>query len=159
MLDSYPHALTLPTPLGVALAIQADDRGIIRSRFIHVRRLLRKRSSDPLLYEAAAQVKAYFAKRLRRFSLPLHFEGTDFQRTVWQFVASLETGELISYGDLARIIRAPRAARGVATAMARSPMDLFVPAHRVVGSDGTVRGAGPRSLRRRLLQFEGIILK
>jgi O-6-methylguanine DNA methyltransferase len=78
---------------------------------------------------------------------------------VWQFVAGLETGELISYGDLARVIRAPRAARGVAAAMARSPMDLFIPAHRVVGSDGTVRGAGPRSLRRKLLEFEGIILK
>jgi methylated-DNA-[protein]-cysteine S-methyltransferase len=156
---SYPHELTLPTPLGVALAVQADEQGIIGSSFIRVRGVVGKRCSDPLLREAAAQVKAYFAKRLRRFSLPLYLEGTAFQRTVWQFVAGLETGELISYGDLARVIRAPRAARGVAAAMARSPMDLFIPAHRVVGSDGTVRGAGPRSLRRKLLEFEGIILK
>lgn len=104
-------------------------------------------------------MKAYFRKRLVRFDLPLHVEGTAFQKAVWEFVSHMETGELISYSDLARAIGAPRAARGVAAAMARSPLDLFIPAHRVVGADGTVRGAGPRSLRRRLLEFEGITLR
>ncbi len=155
----YPRSLVIATPLGVALAVRADDRGIVASDFVRTTRISRERANDPLLKEAAAQVKAYFRKRLARFDLPLHVEGTAFQKAVWEFVSRMETGELISYSDLARIIGAPRAARGVAAAMARSPLDLFIPAHRVVGADGTVRGAGPRSLRRRLLEFEGITLR
>ena len=143
----------------MALGIRADERGIVASDFVRTTRMSSGRIADPVLREAAAQVRAYFRKRLRRFDLPLHFEGTEFQQMVWRFVASMETGELISYSDLARAIQAPGAARGVASAMSRSPLDLFVPAHRVVGADGTVRGAGPRSLRRRLLEFEGIILR
>lgn len=104
-------------------------------------------------------MKAYFRKKLRRFDLPLHFDGTSLQLDVWTFVAGLETGQIISYGDLARAVGRPRAHRGVAAAMSRTPIDLFVPAHRVVGSDGSVRGAGPGSVRRKLLAFEGIILR
>jgi len=155
----YPRSIVLATPLGVALAIRADERGIVASDFVRVRRTSHQRTNDQLLREAAAQVRAYFRKRLERFDLPLHIEGTAFQKAVWEFVAHMETGELISYSDLARAIGAPRAARGVAAAMSRSPLDLFIPAHRVVGADGSVRGAGPRSLRRRLLEFEGITLR
>jgi O-6-methylguanine DNA methyltransferase len=155
----YPDSLVLPTPLGVALAVRADERGIFASDFVRTTRISRGRIVNPLLRETASQVKSYFRKRLHRFDLPLYVEGTPFQKQVWAFVAALQTGELISYSDLARAIDAPRAARGVAAAMARSPLDLFIPAHRVVGADGTVRGASPRSLRRKLLAFEGIILK
>ncbi len=108
--------------------------------------------------EAKAQINAYLRKRLRRFDLPLALHGTPFQLDVWHLVAQLETGELISYGDVARAIGAPRAHRGVAMAMGRTPLDLLIPAHRVVGSDGRVKGAGPNSMRRRLLRFENIRL-
>jgi len=159
MPDFYPRSVVLATPLGIALAIRADDRGIVASDFVRSTVKTVGRTNDPLLREAAAQVKAYFRKRLSRFDLPLHVEGTAFQKAVWQFVSRMESGDLISYSDLARMIGTPRAARGVAAAMARSPLDLFIPAHRVVGANGSVRGAGPRSLRRRLLEFEGITLR
>jgi methylated-DNA-[protein]-cysteine S-methyltransferase len=149
----------LPTPLGVTLSIARDERGIVESEFVTRKPAARARLTDPLLREAAAQVNAYFRKRLHRFDLPLHFEGTAFQTKVWRFVSQLESGEIISYGDLARAIGHPLAHRGVAAAMRMTPLDLFVPAHRVVGADGSVRGAGPHSLRRRLLEFEGIILR
>lgn len=150
---------TLPTPLGVTLQIACDEHAIVKSEFIARKDVPRVRITNPLLREAAAQVNAYFRKRLHRFDLPLHLEGTAFQTTVWRFVAQLETGEIISYGDLARAIGHPLAHRGVAAAMRMTPLDLLVPAHRVVGADGSVRGAGPHSLRRRLLEFEGIILR
>lgn len=148
-----------PTPLGLALEVACDERGIVSSEFVVRKAPAKTRYTNALLREAAAQVNAYFRKRLHRFDLPLYFEGTPFQVDVWRFVAQLETGEIISYGDLARAIGHPLAHRGVAAAMRMTPLDLFVPAHRVVGADGSVRGAGPHSVRPRLLEFEGITLR
>ena len=155
MAAPYPTFTALiPLPFGCRLRVQSDGSAIVGSDF--VRTVASGRAvRDPLLREARDQVKAYVGKRLRRFDLPLRFSGTPFECSVWEFVAALETGELISYGDLARVLGFPRAARGVARAMSRSPYDLFIPAHRVIGSDGTVRGAGAGSMRRKLLAFEG----
>ncbi len=144
-------------PIGCRLLLASDGERIVRGVFVNDPPS-RAIPSDPLLREAAAQVRAYAAKRLRRFDLPLAFEGTAFQIAVWSFVASLGVGDVIAYGEVARIVGAPRAHRGVAAAMGRTPYDLLVPAHRVVGADGRVKGAGPNSVRRRLLAFEGIAL-
>ncbi|HEY9181118.1 MAG TPA: methylated-DNA--[protein]-cysteine S-methyltransferase [Candidatus Baltobacteraceae bacterium] len=146
------------TPLGVPLVVTSDGEGICGASFTR-RARVQAMAPDALLREARRQVDAYFKKRLRRFDLPLRFEGTDFQKEVWSFVAALEAGEIISYGDLARCIGRPRAHRGVAAAMRMTPLDLFIPAHRVVGADGSVRGAARGSMRRRLLAFEGITLR
>lgn len=147
------------TPFGYALRVQCARGEITASDFVRQHAPARQLIHDPLLREAQTQVRAYFRKRLHRFDLPLALRGTPFQVDVWNFVARMDTGQIVSYSDLARAIGKPRAARGVAAAMAKSPLDLFVPAHRVVGADGTVRGAAPNSLRRKLLAFEGIILR
>ncbi|HVA28570.1 MAG TPA: methylated-DNA--[protein]-cysteine S-methyltransferase [Candidatus Baltobacteraceae bacterium] len=150
--------LILPTPFGAPLLIEADAEAIVTCDFRPRARTSAGRPAHPVLREASVQLRAYFAKRLRRFDLPLALHGTPLQVAVWQFVSQLETGELISYGDVARAIGSPGAHRGVAAAMGRSPYDLLIPAHRVIGADGKIKGAGPRSIRRLLLAFEGITL-
>ncbi len=152
------QTLRLALPIGCRLLLESDGERIVRSEFVPDG-ATRGTPGDPLLREAAAQVRAYAARRLRRFDLPLVLDGTPFQIAVWAFVASLETGEVISYGDVARVVGSPGAHRGVAAAMGRSPHDLLIPAHRVVGADGTIKGAGSHSIRRRLLAFEGIALR
>jgi methylated-DNA-[protein]-cysteine S-methyltransferase len=149
-----PTRFRLPTPFGRDLLIEGNRSAITGSRFVSSRATLHGKPSDALLAEAAAQVRAYFARRLRRFELPLAFEGTPFRVAAWQAVAALEFGQFVSYADVARAIGRPLAHRGVAAAMSAAPLALFVPAHRVIGADGRIKGASPASLRVRLAAFE-----
>ncbi len=149
-----PMHYRISTPLGRDLLILSNGSAIVGSDFVAARRQRRGKPSDALLREAAVQVEAYFARRLRRFDVPLALHGTTFCVAAWRAVATLSVGEFVSYSDVARAIGRPLAHRGVAKAMVNAPLALFVPAHRVVGSDGRVRGAGPRSMRRRLVAFE-----
>lgn len=110
----------------------------------------------PLLAEAGAQLDAYFAGRLERFSLPLAPPGSDFQRRVWQALGAIPYGERATYGELAhRLGLAPGAARAVGTAVGRNPLSIVVPCHRVVGSKGALTGyAGGLERKRALLDLE-----
>lgn len=80
-----------------------------------------------------------------------------FQRTVLQATAKIPVGAVRSYADLARAIRKPRAQRAVGTALARNPVPLMVPCHRVVRSDGSLGnyGLGGTDVKRALLAREG----
>jgi methylated-DNA-[protein]-cysteine S-methyltransferase len=149
-----PIRLRIPTVWQCDLVVGSDGRAIVSSAFAPRRRTPYGKPDDALLAAAAEQVRAYFARRLRRFDLPLALAGTPFQRAVWEIVAGLSFAEFVSYGDVARAIGRPLAHRGVAAAMGRTPLDLFVPAHRVVGCDGRVKGTLPGSMRARLVTFE-----
>jgi len=143
----------IATPLGFAYYIEISGNAIIGGEFRRARRTTR-RVRDALLREARAQISAYFKRRLRRFDLPLSYAGTALQRDAWEAVAELQFGHFVSYADVARAINRPNAHRGVAAAMAKTPIDLFIPAHRVLGSDGRIKGADQRSIRARLMRFE-----
>ena len=145
--------IRIATPFHRDLLIASDGENIVASDFVAGKRRA-KTQPDALLEEAQAQVRAYFSRRLVRFDLPLQLEGTPFYEAVWRAVASLSYGEFVSYADIARAVGRPLAHRGVAAAMGRAPLDLFVPAHRVVGADGRVKGATPGSTRLLLVAFE-----
>ncbi|MDQ2872918.1 MAG: methylated-DNA--[protein]-cysteine S-methyltransferase, partial [Candidatus Eremiobacteraeota bacterium] len=150
----------IKTPLGLTLRVTSDGTSIVASDFVRVTRPKRAAPvTDSVLREATRQVDAYFRKRLQRFDLPLHFSGTPFQVAVWQLVSQLEFGEVMSYGEVGRAIGHPLSHRGVAAAMGKAPFDLFVPAHRIIGADGRIKGSAPGSLRRRLLAFEGVPIR
>ena len=151
--------LLIPTPLGVALRVTSNGDAVLTSDFVRVKVPARQTVRDGVSREAKAQVDAYFRKRLKRFDLPLYLAGTPFQVAVWRLVSQLDVGELIAYGEVARAIGHPLSHRGVAAAMSKCPLDLFIPAHRVIGSDGRVKGSAPGSMRRKLLAFEGITVR
>ncbi len=144
----------IPTPFGRDLLIVSNGSAVIASNFVAPARSAAAKAGDALLVEVSAQVRAYFRRRLRRFDLPLALEGTAFRVAVWRAVATLAFGEFVSYADVARAVGRPLAHRGVATAMSLTPLDLLVPAHRVIGADGRIKGARPRSMRVRLAAFE-----
>jgi methylated-DNA-[protein]-cysteine S-methyltransferase len=101
--------------------------------------------------EATAQLTAYFAGDRTDFDLPLHLEGTDFQRRVWEGLRTIPYGETWSYGQLAAQLGSPGASRAVGLANGRNPIAIVVPCHRVVGADGTLTGYGGGLERKQLL--------
>ena len=147
------HSAVLPTPLGFGYCIESSGDAITSGTFRRTNHLT-GRFSDPLLREAAAQIEAYFDRRLRQFDLPLCLDGTPLQRDAWEAIAQLRFGHFVSYAEVARAINRPNAHRGVAAAMAKTPTGLLIPAHRVLGSDGRIKGADPRSIRAQLVRFE-----
>ncbi|MXX36821.1 MAG: methylated-DNA--[protein]-cysteine S-methyltransferase [Gemmatimonadetes bacterium] len=111
-----------------------------------------------LPYPVADQLDSYFAGHLRSFDLPLHPQGTAFQRKVWAALAEIPYGETISYLELARRIGNPNSVRAVGLANGRNPLPIVVPCHRVVGSNGTLVGyAGGLPIKKALLALEGAL--
>lgn len=98
---------------------------------------------DPAPFgEAASQLRAYFARELREFSLSLLPSGTEFQRSVWRQLQQIPYGTTISYGELACRIGNPKASRAVGLANGANPLPIVIPCHRVIGSNGKLTGFG-----------------
>lgn len=72
--------------------------------------------------------------------LPLEIQGTPFQKRVWQMLQTIPAGATLSYGELADRLGNPKAVRAVAQACGRNRLAVAIPCHRVVGSDGSLRG-------------------
>lgn len=109
----------------------------------------------PVLVETERQLGDYFAGRLTRFTVPLDFQGTDFQKSVWEALLTIPFGETRSYGDIARQIGKPTAFRAVGAANGRNPISIIAPCHRVIGSTGGLTGfAGGLAVKERLLGIE-----
>ncbi|MER7621986.1 methylated-DNA--[protein]-cysteine S-methyltransferase [Streptomyces sp. NPDC126503] len=105
--------------------------------------------------EAVRQLDAYFAGDLTAFDLPLHLEGTPFQRRVWNELLRIPYGETRTYGQLAEALGAPTASRAVGLANGKNPVSIIVPCHRVIGAGGGLTGyGGGLDRKRRLLAFE-----
>lgn len=113
----------------------------------------------PVLREAAAQLRDYFAGRRTQFDLPLDLQsGTAFQQSVWQALLAIPSGRTTSYGDLSQRVGRPSAARAVGAAVGRNPVSIVVPCHRVLGRDGSLTGyAGGLERKSALLGLEGAI--
>jgi len=105
--------------------------------------------------EVIAQLKAYFAGRLRHFDLPLVLKGTDFQLRVWRSLQKIPYGETTTYGELARQVGSPEAARAVGLANGSNPIPIVIPCHRVIGSNGDLTGfGGGLPIKKKLLALE-----
>ena len=105
--------------------------------------------------EVARQVGEYFRGERTSFDLPLAPEGTPFQKLVWAELVQIPCGTTVSYGQLAKKLGRPGAARAVGRANATNPIWLVVPCHRVIGSNGTLTGyAGGVALKDKLLEWE-----
>lgn len=110
------------------------------------------------LSEAMAQLREYFSRIRREFDLPLDLRGTPFQCRVWEELRRIPYGQSVSYGELARRVGRPGAARAVGQAVGANPIPIIVPCHRVVGADSSLVGyGGGLEIKAALLRLEGVL--
>lgn len=96
--------------------------------------------SNDVLEITAHQLGEYFSGTRRRFDVPVTVTGTAFQMAVWNELAGLNWGDVISYGELGLATGRPTAGRAVGGAVGANPVPIVVPCHRVLASGGRITG-------------------
>ena len=112
-------------------------------------------AADEFERRVVRELKEYASSLRTEFTFPVLPEGTAFDRRVWEAVAEIPYGETATYGEIARRLGKPSAARAVGTANGRNPVPPVIPCHRVVAAGGGLGGyGGGLPLKRRLLDLE-----
>lgn len=131
-----------------------DDRVI--NRLTRLTDALTAEAPSAVTDRAARQLDEYFAGGRAAFGIPLLTAGTAFQEAVWLGLRRIPCGTTVTYGGLARALGCPAAVRAVANAVGANALSIFIPCHRVIGSDRSLTGyAGGLEAKRRLLALEG----
>lgn len=150
----------ITTPLGDLIAMQGE-KGLEQL-------LLPSNGIKPLpnpewvedcikLKQTSDQIKAYFNKELKNFSIAINPKGTLFQQNVWSELGSIPFGTTTSYKYVAEKIGNPKGCRAVGGAIGKNPIPIIIPCHRVIGTNGSLTGfSGGLDIKRYLLNIEGI---
>ena len=143
----------IDSPLG-ELTLVSSGKGLAAIHF--GRQVPRDGVSDARANGAAIrQIEEYFQGRRTEFDFPLDFEGTEFQLSVWRQLLQIPYGQTRTYGEIAKRLGKPRAARAVGMANHDNRIPIVVPCHRVVGHDGSLTGyAGGLHIKQQLLNIE-----
>lgn len=147
--------LVIDTPIGL-LQIIATDKAIVGVKPIdHVKNIVANEAANILVKKCKSELEEYFSGMRKSFDLPLRFEGTDFQKQVWQQLGKIPYGETRTYGEIAELIGKPKAARAIGMANHNNPILILAACHRVIGADGSLTGyAAGIEAKRYLLELE-----
>lgn len=119
-------------------------------------------TSEEEVKEIAAQILAYLDGNSQKIHYPVDLSNVSkFQRAVLVAVAEIQHGQMVTYGEIARIVGKPKASQAVGQALRRNPVPIAIPCHRVINADGTLGGYGGRmgiERKIKLLKLEGSIL-
>jgi methylated-DNA-[protein]-cysteine S-methyltransferase len=108
--------------------------------------------------QAVYELTSYFKGKLKDFNCKLDIRGTPLQKKVWNNTIKIPYGKMRSYKFLAGSINQPKASRAVGNAMAKNPIPIFIPCHRVIKANGQLGNYGPgKDIKRRLLKLEKAI--
>ncbi|MGE7923683.1 methylated-DNA--[protein]-cysteine S-methyltransferase [Viridibacillus arvi] len=150
------YKLDYESPIGV-LEIIGTDKAISSIMFSEKDRAVNnKQDKTPIVLENCyEQLDEYFKGDRREFTFPIKYEGTNFQKTVWNALTSIPYGKTVSYTDIAVLIGNEKAIRAVGNANGKNKMSIVIPCHRIIGSNGKLTGyAGGLWRKEWLLQHE-----
>jgi O-6-methylguanine DNA methyltransferase len=168
LLETVIYYDLLEAPTGDLVGVAADNQAIVRIAVgvpdewdFHMELMGRfacecaRKPRHPPVREAMRQLAEYLLGFRRDFDLPVRLHGTPFQLRVWRALEQIPYGETRSYGELARMVGRPGAARAVGAANAANPVAIVIPCHRVIQSDGRPGGyGGGLRLKQFLLDLE-----
>jgi methylated-DNA-[protein]-cysteine S-methyltransferase len=140
------------SPIG-PLTLASNGEAITQLEFENARYVQTQhpRGADKLLAHAMRELDAYFAGKLKAFTVPVAPHGTPFQRKAWAALQKIPYGATRTYGQQAAAIGSPAASRAVGAANGRNPIAVIIPCHRVIGSGGSLTGFGGGIERKRFL--------
>lgn len=116
-------------------------------------RTIQKTNSIILL--AQKEINEYIKGSRRKFTVPLYFEGTTFQKTVWNYLLQIPFGIQKTYMQQAIDLGMKMAIRAIASANGKNPISIIIPCHRILRTDGTLGGySGGLNIKNKLLQLE-----
>lgn len=108
-----------------------------------------------LIKEAHNQLQEYFDGKRKKFTLPLKYDGTIFQKKVWNYLRTIPYGTTVSYEDVAIGIDCKKACRAVGNANNKNKIIILVPCHRVIGKNKKLVGFGCGiDVKEKLLELE-----
>lgn len=108
-----------------------------------------------IMAKAITQLDEYFDGKRKIFDISLLLVGTDFQKSVWNELLNIPYGKTESYASLSQLLGNPKAIRAVAAANGANAISIFVPCHRIIGSNHKLIGyAGGLSAKKYLLDLE-----
>ncbi|OJF76866.1 MAG: cysteine methyltransferase [Treponema sp. CETP13] len=138
-----------------AIEIHCTEKHITYIKFLSDATKAKNSKSCELCDRAIIQIHEYLDYKRTQFDLPLSLEGTDFQKKVWRALCTIPYGKTVSYKTIAKAIGNPNAARAVGMANNKNPIQIVVPCHRVIGSDGSLGGyASGIKIKQQLLAIE-----
>lgn len=141
------------SPIGEIL-IQANTIGLLSINFLDDV-INDEFASNEITEKCKLQLEEYFANERKFFDLPLIFNGTEFQKRVWEKLQEIPFGETISYLSFSEMIGNKLQIRAVANANSKNPFPIVIPCHRVIGKDGNLVGyAGGLWRKKWLIDFE-----
>ncbi|MDD3244123.1 MAG: methylated-DNA--[protein]-cysteine S-methyltransferase [Eubacteriales bacterium] len=148
------YGYTMASPIG-RLTLFANETALTDLLFAQAAPQEPYLESSALLAQAALQLDEYFSGKRKGFDLPLMPQGTPFQKEVWRVLTTIPWGETRTYGEVAAALGRPGAARAVGGANHRNPLPIFIPCHRVVGTNGSLTGfGGGLEIKQWLLEHE-----
>ena len=146
------------SPLGW-LEIETNNNELTALRYI-VQPPEKKEVTNPINLEIEKQLTNYFTKKPIKNSFKMSPEGTPFLQKIWALLSEIKPGKTITYLEIARRFGNKKAIRAVGSAIGKNQIMIFIPCHRVIGSDGTMVGyAGGIPNKKWLLEHEGFLIQ
>lgn len=163
------YSMKYESPIGKCLLV-SDKKHLVgvwlegQKYYCPLKEPFQENDNDDVLRKTKIWLEQYFAGNQPDISeLPLRPIGSDFRQQVWKILAGIPYGEVMTYGEIARIIEEKNniekmSAQAIGGAVGHNPISIIIPCHRVVGANGSLTGyAGGLEKKRWLLQHEGVI--